>query len=204
MVLYIVTIKTKTILTKGDAWMSLEAWFEKGMTFEEYRTSMQVNQQELSQVYDQLTFTEEDQSTFKEVADRNWRGIVLTADWCGDAALNVPVLQRIAEESNIELRFLIRDENLELMDQYLTNGKSRSIPIFVFINQEGKETMVWGPRAPHVEDLVTSLKSNLPESDSPEFQDAQKNMFREFREKITSDPTIWRTVINSVKEKFNA
>jgi hypothetical protein len=189
---------------KGVVWMSLEAWFEKGMTFEEYRNSMQVNQQELSKVYEQLIFTEEDLSTLKNVATRNWRGIVLTADWCGDAALNVPVLQRMAEESNIELHFLIRDENLELMDQYLTNGKSRSIPIFIFIDQEGKETMVWGPRAPHVEDLVTSLKSTLPETDSPDFQDAQKNMFREFREKITSDPTIWRTVVNSVKEKLGA
>jgi hypothetical protein len=182
--------------------VSLETWFEKGMTFEEYRNSMQVNQQELTQVYEQLSFTEEDLSTFKGLSNRNLRGIVLTADWCGDAALNVPVLQRIAEESNIELRFLVRDENLDLMDQYLTNGKSRSIPIFVFIDQDGKETMVWGPRAPYVEDLVTSLKSTLPEADSPDFPDAQKNMFREFRGKITSDPTIWRTVVNSVKEKF--
>lgn len=182
--------------------MSLEPWFEKGMTFEEYRNSMQVNQPELTQVYEQLTFIEEDLFTFKNLENRNWRGIVLTADWCGDAALNVPVLQRIAEESNIELRFLIRDENLELMDQYLTNGKSRSIPIFVFIDQDGKEAMVWGPRALHVEDLVTSLRSTLPDADSPDFQDAQKNMYREFREKITSDPTIWRTVINSVKDKL--
>jgi hypothetical protein len=182
--------------------MSLEAWFEKGMSFEEYRNSMQVNQQELTQVYEQLTFTEEDLSTFKKVENRNWRGIVLTADWCGDAALNVPVVQRMAEQSNIELRFLIRDENLELMDQYLTNGKSRSIPIFVFIDQDSKETMVWGPRSPQVEDLVTSLKSTLPDADSPDFQDAQKNMFREFRERITSDPSIWRTVVKSVKEKL--
>lgn len=182
--------------------MHLEAWFEKGMTFEEYRNGMQVNQQELNRVYEQVTFTEEDLVTFKEFQKRNWRGIVLTADWCGDAALNVPIFQKIAEQSNIELRYLIRDENLELMDQYLTNGKSRSIPIFVFFNQEGKEVMVWGPRAPHVEDLVTSLRAGLPPAESSDFPDKQKNMFREFREKITSDSFIWRTVIDSVKEKF--
>jgi hypothetical protein len=182
--------------------MTLNSWFEKGMTFEEYRNSMQVNQQQVTRVYEQVTFTEEDLSTFKEVANRNWRGIVLTADWCGDAALNVPVLQRMAEESGIELRFLIRDENLELMDQYLTNGKSRSIPIFVFIDQQGNETMVWGPRAPHVEDLVTSLRAGLPSADAPDFQEKQQNMYREFKEKITSDPSLWRTVIDSVKAKL--
>lgn len=184
--------------------MDLQAWFEKGMTFEEYRNSMQVNQQELSHIYEQLTFTEEDLMTFKEVAKRNWRGIVLTADWCGDAALNVPVLQRLAEQCEIVMHYLIRDENLELMDQYLTNGKSRSIPIFIFIDKEGKETMVWGPRAPHVEDLITTLRGELPASESPDFQEKQQNMYRHFREKISSDPAIWRKVIESVKTKLNA
>lgn len=97
---------------------------------------------------------------------------------------------------------LIRDENLELMDQYLTNGKSRAIPIFVFMDRAGNETMVWGPRAPHVEDLVTTLRAELPPADTVDFQEAQKNMYREFKEKITSDPIIWRTVIDSVKAKM--
>lgn len=187
---------------KGACLMNLNDWFEKGMTFEEYQSSMKVNQQELTRVYERLTFSEDDLITFKEVSKRKWRGIVLTADWCGDAALNVPILQRIAEESKIELHFLIRDENLELMDQYLTNGKSRAIPIFIFIDQEGKETMVWGPRSQAVEEIVTSLRADLPESDSHDFQEKQQNMYKQFREKITSDSDIWKTVIESVKTKL--
>jgi hypothetical protein len=182
--------------------MSLEVWFDKGMSFDQYRNSMQVNQEELNRVYEQLTFTEEDLATFKHLAKREWRGIVLTADWCGDAALNVPILQRMAEESHIELRYLIRDENLELMDQYLTNGKSRSIPIFIFINQDGKEAMVWGPRAAHVEDYITNLRAGLPVPDAPDFQEKQQAVFREFKQKITTDPTIWRAVVDSVKTKL--
>jgi hypothetical protein len=184
--------------------MTLGTWFDKGMTFKEYRDSMQVNQQELSRVYEQVSFTEEDVAIFNELQNRHWRGIVLTADWCGDAALNVPVFQRMAEESGIELRYLIRDENLELMDQYLTNGKSRSIPIFIFIDQTDKETLVWGPRAANVEDFITSLRADLPEADSPEFKEKQLQMFKEFKEKITTDPTIWRSVIDSFLTKLNA
>ena len=54
-----------------------------------------------------------------------------------------PIIQRMAEVSQIELRFLIRDENLELMDQYLTNQTARSIPIFIFIDEAGEEKAVW-------------------------------------------------------------
>lgn len=174
-------------------------WFEKGMTYDEYTKSMKVNREELTRVYEQLTFTDEDLAVWKDVAKRNWRGIVLTADWCGDAALNVPILQRIAEQSSVELRYLIRDENLELMDHYLTNGTSRAIPIFIFIDEQGEKQAVWGPRSPEVQELITGLRSQLPAADAPDFAEKQNNVYRSFKEKITSDPAIWRTVIDSVK-----
>ncbi|MGG1658202.1 thioredoxin family protein [Brevibacillus sp. NRS-1366] len=177
-------------------------WYEKGMTFGQYLESMKVNRDEMTRVYEQLEFTDEDRAVWQEVAKKNGKGIVLTADWCGDAALNVPVLQRIAEESNIEWRYLIRDENLELMDQYLTNGTSRAIPIFIFLDQEGHETAVWGPRALEVQEMITSLRSTLPATDSPDFEEKQKDLYRSFKENITSDPTIWRAVIESVKAKL--
>jgi hypothetical protein len=182
--------------------MTLTDWYEKGMTFDQYCKSMQVNQQVQTRVYQQLEFKEQDLALFKEVAKQNLRGIVLTADWCGDAALCVPILQRIAEESKIELRFLIRDENLELMDQYLTNGTARSIPMFIFIEQEGVEKSVWGPRSSEVQDLVSSLRSELPQKDAHDFEEKQQQMYRQFKEKVTSDPSIWRTVVESVKVKL--
>lgn len=179
-------------------------WFEKGMSFAEYRASMKVNQQELGRVYEQLAFTEEDLAFWKELSARNWKGVVLTADWCGDAALCVPVIQRIAEESNIELRFLIRDENLELMDQYLTNGTARAIPMFIFLDQDGNEACVWGPRSPEVQEMITTARATLPAADAPDFEEKQKQLYRTFKEQITTDPAVWRTVIESVKAKLTA
>src|SRR6188768_269284 len=53
--------------------------------------------------------------------------LTLTEGWCGDAAQNIPVIEKIAAESDlIETRYLLRDENLELMDRFLENG-SRAI-----------------------------------------------------------------------------
>lgn len=183
--------------------MILQGWFEKGMTFEQYRSSMKVNREELERVYAQLKFLDEDLEFLKNLRERKWIGVVLTADWCGDAALCVPILQRMAEEANIELRFLDRDENLELMDQYLTNGTSRSIPMFVFLNRDGEEAKVWGPRSPEVQAMVTSLRAALPSPDAPDFSEKQQEMFRHFKEQITTDVTIWRTVIESVKSRLN-
>lgn len=72
--------------------------------------------------------------------------MVLTEQWCGDSAYNLPVLvEAAALTKDVTLRILPRDANLDIMDQYLTNG-SRSIPKLVSFTEEGKELFRWGPR----------------------------------------------------------
>ena len=44
--------------------------------------------------------------------------LVITEGWCGDAAQNVPVINKLAEHSeNIDLRLILRDNNLEIMEK---------------------------------------------------------------------------------------
>ena len=73
--------------------------------------------------------------------------LVITEGWCGDAAQNIPVIEKIANESPlIETRYILRDENPELMDAYLTNG-ARSIPKLIALDGETlAELGTWGPR----------------------------------------------------------
>ena len=130
--------------------VQLNQWFEKGIPASEFIESMKVNKERLQSIYERFTVLEEDREFFKGLQDKKLRAIVITEDWCGDAMLNIPILLNIAEAAHIETRMILRDQNLELMDQYLTNGTSRSIPIFIFMDEEGKERAVWGPRAPKV------------------------------------------------------
>lgn len=73
--------------------------------------------------------------------------LVLTESWCGDAAQNVPVLQKLAEMNPlIDLRLVLRDDNDELMQKYLTNG-GKSIPKLIAVSADlEKELFTWGPR----------------------------------------------------------
>jgi hypothetical protein len=72
--------------------------------------------------------------------------MVLTEPWCGDSAFLLPVIAEAAALSDrVSLRILLRDDNLDIMDQYLTGG-SRSIPKLVAFSEEGEELFTWGPR----------------------------------------------------------
>lgn len=183
--------------------MTLNDWFDKGMSRQQYIDKMSVNKEEMLQVYDNFQLTADDRAFFEPFQSRNWRVIVLTADWCGDAMLCVPVMMRIADVASIEMSLLIRDDNLELMDQYLTNGKSRSIPIFIFIDEDGNEKAVWGPRAPEVQQLIEDLQSRLPSKEDPQFAEKQKQMYREFKKNLIGDSTLWHAVSRSMRERLS-
>jgi len=72
--------------------------------------------------------------------------MVLTEPWCGDSAFLLPIIAKAARlHDDIRLRILPRDENLDIMDQYLTGG-SRSIPKLVAFSEDGEERFTWGPR----------------------------------------------------------
>ena len=96
----------------------------------------------------------------------NW--VVISEAWCGDAAQNVPILANIAEASGgkIKLQFVLRDQNLELMDKYLTNG-GRSIPKLICIDAETQEESgTWGPRPAKAQELFYKLKQEgLPKEE---------------------------------------
>jgi hypothetical protein len=72
--------------------------------------------------------------------------MALTEPWCGDSAQCLPCLEILAEShSEITIRYLLRDDNLEIMDRYLTDGK-RGIPFLVGFDTDGQELFRWGPR----------------------------------------------------------
>jgi hypothetical protein len=86
--------------------------------------------------------------------------MVITEDWCGDSAQNLPYIVKIAgNNTKINLRILLRDQNIDIMDLYLTNGKTRSIPKLVVFNEKGDELFQWGPRPKEAQELIMKLKS---------------------------------------------
>ncbi|MEZ5426114.1 MAG: thioredoxin family protein [Pyrinomonadaceae bacterium] len=86
--------------------------------------------------------------------------LIITEGWCGDAAQNIPVIEKMAHENSlIETRYVLRDENPELMDAYLTNG-ARSIPKLIALDGETLEEIgTWGPRPQKAMDYFLEMRS---------------------------------------------
>ena len=158
----------------------MQNYIEKAMTFDEYnrlidrvvaegKTTGPNQSEELAQYTKlnqartrRLFKTSELNESLLETA-RNvkatWIWLILTEAWCGDAAQNIPTIEKIARENDrIKTLYLLRDENLELMNKYLTGG-ARAIPKLICLNAETLEEIgTWGSRPQAAYDLFYSLK----------------------------------------------
>ncbi len=92
--------------------------------------------------------------------------LVIAEDWCGDASNTVPVLARWAETTpGLDLRIVRRDKHPDLMDRYLTDGTSRSIPIVIALDEEFRELGHWGPRPTTLQAWVMANKATIPKAE---------------------------------------
>jgi hypothetical protein len=92
--------------------------------------------------------------------DKPQTWLVITEDWCGDSAQNLPyIVGYLQFNPLIKLRVILRDSNLEAIDEYFTEGNPRSIPKIVGFDEEGNELFIWGPRPKFAQDLVQQLKA---------------------------------------------
>ena len=95
--------------------------------------------------------------------DNHYFWLVISEGWCGDAAQILPILNKMAHDSNkkIDLRIVFRDENTELMDHYLTNG-GRAIPKVIIVCKEaGIVRADWGPRPKGASELMENYKKEF-------------------------------------------
>lgn len=88
--------------------------------------------------------------------------LVIAEGWCGDAAQILPILNKMALETDkIDLRIVLRDANDELMNYFLTNG-ARAIPKLLIVDKEsGKVCNHWGPRPQGATDLIKNYKKQF-------------------------------------------
>lgn len=85
--------------------------------------------------------------------------VVLSEAWCGDAAHSLAGIVRFTQLTDkITIKVLLRDENPDMMDAYLTNG-SRAIPIVIFYDPATmQELLHWGPRPKPAQDMYLEFK----------------------------------------------
>jgi hypothetical protein len=125
-------LETATVVTP--------ARFEQGLTYADFLAQAQINRDKFELYYEDSPLSAEDRSFFGRAASLPQgpaKILALAEAWCSDVYRELPTVARIAEATGMNLRIFLRDENPDIMDEFLSNGgKSRAIPVFVFYTKE--------------------------------------------------------------------
>ena len=111
-------------------------------------------------IVEKTTTLIEDLSTKLNLIKQPQIWLILAEGWCGDAAQTIPIFHLIEKQfPQIKIKLLLRDENVELMDLFLTNG-SRSIPKVLMLDASSLNLLAqWGPRPSEATALINNLKA---------------------------------------------
>ena len=120
--------------------------FESGMTYEQYKGHIKRNADKFQFNYEATKISPEDAAALKALAARDngpAKLLVLGEDWCPDVFRGLPVLARIAEAAGLNLRVFPRDDNPDIMNEFLNHGESQSIPTAVFYTRDHRYIAHW-------------------------------------------------------------
>jgi len=108
--------------------------FNSGMTYDAAKAKMPRNQPNMDRIEGLIKVSDADLAPWRSLPEKS-NVLILVIDPCPDVYTNLPILQRIAKETGkLDIRILMRDENKDLMGQFM-NGPYESVPVILFLDQ---------------------------------------------------------------------
>lgn len=177
--------------------MTLLDFIQKGYSFEDYLERIEDELEEQIELDDPkelvkyyaigLQRTRRIRKTFKynqglekriKSIKTDLKFLIISEGWCGDASQIVPVVDILANTLNIESKIVFRDENLDLMEEYNTNG-SLSIPIIIGVTPEGEEAFRFGPRPAQAMIFTNRFKQDPDKYSKDDFHEDLQRYYNE-------------------------
>jgi len=158
--------------------------FASGLTWEQYREHIKRNREKFENNYAETALRDEDVEAFRSLAvrpDGPAKVLALGEDWCPDVFRGLPVMVRIAEAAGMELRIFPRDDNLDIMNEFLNRGESQSIPTFVFYTRDHRYIAHWIERPAKANAELGEIPKLFEGLDTEKDRDKMRERYDEFQ-----------------------
>ena len=157
--------------------------FEEGYSYEEYLSQIKVNKLRFEQYFGEFDPEEGEVERFRNLTQRA-RGpakvLAIGEDWCPDVYRGLPTMAKLADSAGVEVRVFPRDSNLDVMNEFLKEGKYQSIPVFVFYT-EGLDYICHWIERPEVADKESAEIESAIREEQPGLDDRQFGIERRKR-----------------------
>ncbi|MCJ7743196.1 MAG: thioredoxin family protein [Dehalococcoidales bacterium] len=166
--------------------------FVSGFTYQDYTAQVKVNKSQFEKYYATGQLSAEDVQFFRKASQAPngmARMLVLGEDWCPDVFRGLPVIARIAEAAGIELRMFPRDQNLDIMNEFLNQGKFMSMPVAVFYTKDLRYIGHWIERPASANRERTQIEADV-RKEKPQASEQEAQMV--IRERLQARYPAWQ------------
>ena len=136
--------------------------FASGLTWEQYLAHIKRNVEKFEYNYRETVISDDDARALRDLAQKDngpAKVMALGEDWCPDVFRGLPVIARVAEAAGMELRVFFRDQNKDIMAEFLHHGEHESIPTFVFYTRDHKYIAHWIERPALAQEEMSILRA---------------------------------------------
>ena len=173
-----------------------EEKFNTGMTTRQYIDQIKVNKQPFVDIYENVEVAKDVRAQFDGM-EKPLKLAVFTADWCGDAMSTTPAILRLADSTDgLSLSVFNRDEELELTNAFLPEGRAGTVPVFVAYDESMREVAIFVETAnelvPDIDAMDEMLAKVLASEGAAEARRQRGGRRTEFRVQHARD---WGNVI---------
>jgi hypothetical protein len=159
--------------------------FDSGLKYDAWMKHIQRNIPKFEFNYAQTTILADTVAALKAVSERDGgpaRVLVLGEDWCPDVFRGLPVLQRLAEAADWDLRAFPRDENLDIMGEFLKHGEHQSIPTAVFYTKDHDYIAHWSERPAKADAEMGEVGKLFEDLDAEKDRKEMRRRYDEFQQ----------------------
>lgn len=159
--------------------------FESGYPWQRFFDERVIRNREKFQYnYNETRISEDDTAAFRRLAalpEGPAKVLVLGEDWCPDVFRGLPVIARIAEAAGLELRVFPRDDNMDIMNEFLKDGEHQSIPTAVFYTSDHHYIAHWIERPAKANAELGEIQNLFVGLDREKDRDKMRDLYNEFQ-----------------------
>jgi len=154
--------------------------YSQGFTYEDYLNQLSDTRQRFTEHEVAFKLTSADTEFFKDLVQRlgQIKVVAIVEDWCPDVHRGLPIMSAIAQASGMDMLVFPRDNNIDIMNLYLNQGKYMSIPVFAFFNQNLEPLCHWIERPQAATQYIEELAAELSEKELSEEEIRQERRNR--------------------------
>jgi hypothetical protein len=152
----------------------------QGISYQQWMEQIDRNQDKFEDNYNSMRIDPDDAAAIKALMEKPngpAKILALGEAWCPDVFRGLPVAARLSEATGLELKIFFRDQNLDIMNEFLYKGEFQSIPTLVFYTRDHKQLGVWHERAQKARDEMPQLSAITSKMRNPELPDEERQKY---------------------------